>query len=218
MQWHKSQQCYLSWTRLREIYFFCIHADYDALSLLQAAAVQCTSPSQLGRSHCRLAAGCCVRFAFECICCRHRSCRWAPQSNYNNADDLRARTTVYCLVRVFVRPVPAAAAAGVRSIRHFAATFPRSSCARNDDRVTYAIRCLFYSPRWTVHLCFHRRFFRPKVMAVNGNVEGTAPNKVTVVLGAQWGDEGKGKVVDMLATDADLVCRCQVRSVLYRIL
>ncbi|XP_014243573.1 adenylosuccinate synthetase [Cimex lectularius] len=34
-------------------------------------------------------------------------------------------------------------------------------------------------------------------------------NKVTVVLGAQWGDEGKGKVVDMLATSADLVCRCQ---------
>ncbi|KAK0132313.1 Adenylosuccinate synthetase isozyme 1 [Merluccius polli] len=34
-------------------------------------------------------------------------------------------------------------------------------------------------------------------------------NKVTVVLGAQWGDEGKGKVVDMLATEADLVCRCQ---------
>ena len=35
-------------------------------------------------------------------------------------------------------------------------------------------------------------------------------NKVTVVLGAQWGDEGKGKVVDLLATEADLVCRCQV--------
>uniref|UniRef100_S4RT71 Adenylosuccinate synthetase n=1 Tax=Petromyzon marinus TaxID=7757 RepID=S4RT71_PETMA len=34
-------------------------------------------------------------------------------------------------------------------------------------------------------------------------------NKITVVLGAQWGDEGKGKVVDMLATTADLVCRCQ---------
>lgn len=34
--------------------------------------------------------------------------------------------------------------------------------------------------------------------------------KVTVVLGAQWGDEGKGKVVDMLAMDADVVCRCQV--------
>uniref|UniRef100_A0A3Q3EGF2 Adenylosuccinate synthetase n=1 Tax=Labrus bergylta TaxID=56723 RepID=A0A3Q3EGF2_9LABR len=36
-----------------------------------------------------------------------------------------------------------------------------------------------------------------------------AGNKVTVVLGAQWGDEGKGKVVDLLATDADYVCRCQ---------
>ncbi|XP_015510407.1 adenylosuccinate synthetase [Neodiprion virginianus] len=36
-----------------------------------------------------------------------------------------------------------------------------------------------------------------------------ATSKVTVVLGAQWGDEGKGKVVDMLATDADVVCRCQ---------
>ncbi|KAJ1108018.1 hypothetical protein NDU88_005402, partial [Pleurodeles waltl] len=33
-------------------------------------------------------------------------------------------------------------------------------------------------------------------------------NKVTVVLGAQWGDEGKGKVVDLLSTDSDVVCRC----------
>lgn len=37
-------------------------------------------------------------------------------------------------------------------------------------------------------------------------------NKVTVVLGAQWGDEGKGKVVDLLAMDADIVCRCQVST------
>lgn len=35
-------------------------------------------------------------------------------------------------------------------------------------------------------------------------------SKVIVVLGAQWGDEGKGKVVDMLANNVDLVCRCQV--------
>ncbi|GFU44222.1 adenylosuccinate synthetase [Trichonephila clavipes] len=35
------------------------------------------------------------------------------------------------------------------------------------------------------------------------------PSKVSVVLGAQWGDEGKGKVVDMLACDMDIVCRCQ---------
>ncbi|XP_062892244.1 adenylosuccinate synthase, like [Mobula hypostoma] len=39
---------------------------------------------------------------------------------------------------------------------------------------------------------------------------GVGPgNRVTVVLGAQWGDEGKGKVVDVLAQDAELVCRCQ---------
>jgi len=33
--------------------------------------------------------------------------------------------------------------------------------------------------------------------------------KVTVILGAQWGDEGKGKLVDLVATEANLVCRCQ---------
>src|SRR5579883_1928805 len=30
---------------------------------------------------------------------------------------------------------------------------------------------------------------------------------VTVVVGIQWGDEGKGRVVDMLAADADVVAR-----------
>eukprot|EP01135_Chromosphaera_perkinsii_P002245 Nk52_evm31s221 gene=Nk52_evmTU31s221 len=32
--------------------------------------------------------------------------------------------------------------------------------------------------------------------------------KVSVVLGSQWGDEGKGKLVDILAQDADVVARC----------
>ena len=40
-------------------------------------------------------------------------------------------------------------------------------------------------------------------------------NKVCVVLGAQWGDEGKGKIVDLLSTSADIVCRVQVN---YRVL
>ena len=31
----------------------------------------------------------------------------------------------------------------------------------------------------------------------------------TVVVGAQWGDEGKGKIVDILAAQADLVVRFQ---------
>ena len=33
-------------------------------------------------------------------------------------------------------------------------------------------------------------------------------NKVDVVLGAQWGDEGKGKLVDMLSVDMDITARC----------
>jgi adenylosuccinate synthase len=31
----------------------------------------------------------------------------------------------------------------------------------------------------------------------------------TVIVGAQWGDEGKGKIVDLLAQSSDLVCRYQ---------
>ncbi|KAI8800743.1 Adenylosuccinate synthetase, partial [Cladochytrium replicatum] len=32
---------------------------------------------------------------------------------------------------------------------------------------------------------------------------------ISVIIGGQWGDEGKGKLVDILAQDADLCCRCQ---------
>ncbi|XP_046651364.1 adenylosuccinate synthetase-like [Daphnia pulicaria] len=45
---------------------------------------------------------------------------------------------------------------------------------------------------------------RPRLLEAN-----QVKNKATVILGAQWGDEGKGKVVDMLAGDADIVARCQ---------
>lgn len=31
----------------------------------------------------------------------------------------------------------------------------------------------------------------------------------TVLIGAQWGDEGKGKIIDVLARDADIVLRFQ---------
>jgi adenylosuccinate synthase len=31
---------------------------------------------------------------------------------------------------------------------------------------------------------------------------------VSVVLGSQWGDEGKGKLVDILSADADICARC----------
>ena len=35
------------------------------------------------------------------------------------------------------------------------------------------------------------------------------PVPATVIVGAQWGDEGKGKIVDLLAQESDLVCRYQ---------
>jgi hypothetical protein len=38
------------------------------------------------------------------------------------------------------------------------------------------------------------------------------PKKVmanTILIGAQWGDEGKGKIIDVLTADADIVVRSQ---------
>ena len=45
--------------------------------------------------------------------------------------------------------------------------------------------------------------------ALGAALFGTVPMSATVVLGAQWGDEGKGKLVDRLAGDADWVVRFQ---------
>src|SRR5438552_18052064 len=58
----------------------------------------------------------------------------------------------------------------------------------------------------------------------NGSAAQLPPGGVTVVrifpsavhntdsriVGAQWGDEGKGKLVDVLCEDVDIVARCQV--------
>ena len=43
-------------------------------------------------------------------------------------------------------------------------------------------------------------------------VEAPFNPRVCVVLGTQWGDEGKGKLVDILAQKYDLVARAQVSS------
>lgn len=37
----------------------------------------------------------------------------------------------------------------------------------------------------------------------------SSSSNVKVIIGAQWGDEGKGKIVDLLADDVDYVCRGQ---------
>ena len=44
---------------------------------------------------------------------------------------------------------------------------------------------------------------------------GQLQSQVAVVLGSQWGDEGKGKLVDILAQQYDLVARAQVRGPTY---
>lgn len=53
---------------------------------------------------------------------------------------------------------------------------------------------------------------KANVTSSRANGAGKDDNKVAVVLGAQWGDEGKGKLVDLLASEVDVVCRCQVRQ------
>src|SRR5210317_1925480 len=40
-------------------------------------------------------------------------------------------------------------------------------------------------------------------------VRGIFMSRNIVVLGVQWGDEGKGKIVDLLTEDADAVARYQ---------
>ncbi len=40
--------------------------------------------------------------------------------------------------------------------------------------------------------------------------DGRLDAQVAVVLGTQWGDEGKGKLVDILAQQYDIVARAQV--------
>ncbi len=40
-------------------------------------------------------------------------------------------------------------------------------------------------------------------------MSGTGRGRCTVVVGGQWGDEGKGKIVDVLAADAQIIARYQ---------
>ncbi|KAK3809175.1 MAG: adenylsuccinate synthetase [Benniella sp.] len=46
-------------------------------------------------------------------------------------------------------------------------------------------------------------------MASVSKSAGMSTKGVTVVLGAQWGDEGKGKLSDILSQEADVCARCQ---------
>jgi adenylosuccinate synthase len=54
-----------------------------------------------------------------------------------------------------------------------------------------------------------RNLWRSERHAYVTGLRQTAAMPATVVVGAQWGDEGKGKIVDLLAQRSDLVCRYQ---------
>jgi adenylosuccinate synthase len=45
--------------------------------------------------------------------------------------------------------------------------------------------------------------------AASSDNEWKKLGQVCAVLGSQWGDEGKGKLVDILAREYEVVCRCQ---------
>ena len=79
------------------------------------------------------------------------------------------------------------------------------------------------SPRYQTPLLPHRRASVLHVRAAIASSEALSQKKsasshdaysalsqVCAVLGTQWGDEGKGKLVDILAERYDIVARCQV--------
>lgn len=43
---------------------------------------------------------------------------------------------------------------------------------------------------------------------VGAGVESIRAQQVIAIMGAQWGDEGKGKLVDVLGADYDIIARC----------
>lgn len=58
-----------------------------------------------------------------------------------------------------------------------------------------------------------RRGGRQISVLISAQQAGQLQSQVAVVLGSQWGDEGKGKLVDVLAQQYDIVARAQVQIV-----
>lgn len=95
----------------------------------------------------------------------------------------------------------------------------RNSCAQ--PIYLYNLRRVFLCRSFQCSRCLFEKFSMSiqsglisSPFSLNLNVSAflIIPLLIWIFLGAQWGDEGKGKVVDMLATESDVVCRCQVRS------
>lgn len=71
----------------------------------------------------------------------------------------------------------------------------------------------FHCEATTPNATSHPHLFSASTTATMASVlksAGMSTKGVTVVLGAQWGDEGKGKLSDILSQEADVCARCQV--------
>ena len=67
--------------------------------------------------------------------------------------------------------------------------------------------------RHNIHLSRSRRPHRCVIVSAAAPAQSqTLDAQVAVVLGTQWGDEGKGKLVDILAQQYDIVARAQVST------
>lgn len=80
------------------------------------------------------------------------------------------------------------------------------------------LACLAVAPRVRQLVTAPRRQAAPRRAALRCRAEAAAAAEpkfepqVAVVLGTQWGDEGKGKLVDILAQTYEIVARAQVLS------
>jgi adenylosuccinate synthase len=70
--------------------------------------------------------------------------------------------------------------------------------------------CARSAPSAAPRLRPQRLAARRQTIANAGSLAEQFDAQVCVVLGTQWGDEGKGKLVDILAQQYDVVARAQV--------
>ena len=69
------------------------------------------------------------------------------------------------------------------------------------------------------HFLYHKRLVQRRSASAEGGacaclswrlfaafaLKGVEPSMVRAIVGANWGDEGKGKITDMLASESDIV-------------
>ena len=95
---------------------------------------------------------------------------------------------------------------GTHHVIHISDFFSNFLAATQQSSSTFGKHC----PWTTVH---HNWLPRESQVSVNPQFSSRQRNlRYFLIVGAQWGDEGKGKLVDVICEDVDIVARCQVRE------